>query len=295
MLMETLVKPSADQIAPDNQGNQSNIATDRITAKQGVPRYFSGVNWIGLWTLYFKEVWRFLKVFLQTLVGPIINGLLFLAIFSLAMGKFRPDIGGISFIQFLAPGLIMMSVIQNAFANTSSSLLIAKIQGNIVDYLMPPLSPGELNTGFALAGVTRGIIVALGTGASMAFFVDLVPVHLPFIIFHTIGASLMMSLLGIITGIWAEKFDHLQTVINFVILPLSFLSGTFYSVAQLPDLVYQLSKYNPFFYMIDGMRYGFTGYADGNITTGIYVILGLNAVLWVICHAILKRGWRLKN
>ncbi len=267
----------------------------KIDTKPGVPRYFSGVNWIGLWTLYFKEVWRFLKVFLQTLIGPVINGLLFLAIFSLAMGEFRPNIGGISFIQFLAPGLIMMSVIQNAFANTSSSLLIAKVQGNIVDYLMPPLSPGELNTGMALAGITRGVLVALGTGTAMAFFVNLMPLYLPIIIFHTIGAALMMSLLGIITGIWAEKFDHLQSVINFIIVPLSFLSGTFYSVAQLPDIVYQISQYNPFFYMIDGMRYGFTGYADSDIFTGIYVVIGLNLVLWLICHAILKRGWRLKN
>ena len=131
-----------------------------FSQKQGYPRYFSGVNWIGLWTLYEKEVWRFIKIFIQTVAGPAVNGLLFLAVFSLALGATRPSIGGVSFIQFLAPGLIMMSVVQNAFANTSSAILISKIQGNVVDYLMPPLSPGELNTGIALAGMTRGIIVA---------------------------------------------------------------------------------------------------------------------------------------
>ena len=271
------------------------LAWDATQAQQGVARYFSGINWIGLWTLYCKEVWRFLKITLQTVIAPIINGLLFLAIFALAIGSFRPAIGGISFMEFLAPGLIMMSIVQNAFGNSSSSLLIAKVQGNIVDYLMPPLSPGELNTAITLAGITRAIIVALGTSVAMMFFIDMTPHNIPLLIFYTIGAGMMMSLLGTISGIWAEKFDHLQSIINFIILPLSFLSGTFYSVKQLPENVHWISQYNPFFYMIDGMRYGFTGYADGNIITGMIVITALNIILWLMTHYILRYGWRLKN
>lgn len=275
--------------------NLNNIDIPATELQQGVPRYFSGVNWVGLWTLYFKEVWRFVKVFMQTVVAPSVNGLLFLGIFALALGKYRPAIGGIDFITFLAPGLIMMSVIQNAFANTSSSILIAKVQGNIVDYLMPPLSAGEINLAMIGAGVTRGIIVALGTGLTMIYFVDLKLHSLPMIAFHTIGAGMMLSLLGLISGIWAEKFDHLQSVANFIILPLSFLSGTFYSVTQLPSSVAVYVYYNPFFYMIDGMRYGFTGYADSNIQTGVMMIIAVNVVLWVITHSIVRSGWHLKT
>ncbi len=232
---------------------------------------------------------------MQTVAAPIINGLLFLAIFALALGQYRPAIAGIDFMTFLAPGLIMMSVIQNAFANTSSSILIAKVQGNIVDYLMPPLSPLEINTAMIGAGITRGFVVALGTGLAMAYFVDLKLHSLPLLAFYIFSGGMLMSLLGLISGIWAEKFDHLQTVSNFVILPLSFLSGTFYSVKQLPEQVFWISQYNPFFYMIDGMRYSLTGYTDSNVMTGVFVLTACNIILWFICQYIIKIGWHLKT
>lgn len=257
-------------------------------------RRFGAVNWLGMWTLYLKEVRRFWKVMTQTVAAPVITTLLYLAIFALAIGKFRPDIQGVPFIEFLAPGLIMMTMIQNAFANTSSSLLISKIQGNIVDVLMPPLSPMELNIGIALAGVTRGLVCGAVTALAMLPFVDLGLAHLWALLFFAAGASLMMSLFGILGGVWSEKFDHLQAVTNFVLLPLTFLSGTFYSVTQLPDFAHSVTLWNPVFYLIDGFRYGVTGHADGSIAIGVALVIGVNLVLWCVCHILFRTGYRLK-
>ena len=236
-----------------------------------------------------------MKVFLQTVAAPIISTLLFLAIFSFALGRLRPEMGGVSFQQFLAPGLIMMAIMQNSFANTSSSILIAKIQGNIVDYLMPPLSPGETNLALALSGVTRGLLVAIVTGLGMIPFVDMEMAR-PFLaLFYAIGAALMFSLIGLLTAIWAEKFDHLATVTNFVILPLSFLSGTFYSVNHLPEIAQSVIAYNPLYYMIDGFRAGFTGRAEAPLEIGVGIVIIANIVLWQMSYILLKRGWRLKS
>ncbi|MEQ9519431.1 MAG: ABC transporter permease [Parvibaculum sp.] len=257
-------------------------------------RHFGSFNWLGMWTLYLKEVRRFIKVITQTVFAPVVTTLLFLAIFSLALGTQRPDINGVPFTEFLAPGLIMMTMLQNAFANTSSSILISKVQGNIVDVLMPPLSAGELNIGFAMAGVTRGILCGLVTAIGMLPFVSFSVASFGALIFFAVGASLMLALLGMLGGIWSEKFDHLQAVTNFVITPLAFLSGTFYSVKQLPEFAYHLTQYNPFFYLIDGFRYAFTGVADGSIVTGVWVTIGCNLVLWVISDRVLRRGYRLK-
>ncbi|MCF8471051.1 MAG: ABC transporter permease [Parvibaculum sp.] len=257
-------------------------------------RRFGMVNWLGVWTLYVKEVRRFWKVMTQTVAAPVITTLLYLAIFALAIGKFRPDVHGIPFIEFLAPGLVMMTMIQNAFANTSSSILISKIQGNIVDVLMPPLSPGELNFGIAMAGVTRGVVCGLVTAAAMLPFVHIGIAHLWAVVFFAVGASLMLSLLGMLGGIWSEKFDHLQAVTNFVVLPLTFLSGTFYSVTQLPGFAHTATMWNPIFYLIDGFRYGITGHADGSLAIGVAIVLVVNAVLWAVCHVLFHTGYRLK-
>lgn len=252
------------------------------------------VNWRGLWTLYMKEVRRFLNVFTQTLLAPMVTTLLFLAIFTLALGGRGRDLGGVPFSSFLAPGLIMMALVQNAFANTSSSLVIAKVQGNIVDVLMPPLSPAELALGIAGGGVTRGLMVALAVGLGMWIFVP-VTIHNPlFILYHGVMASLMLSLLGMIGGIWAEKFDHIAAVTNFVITPFSFLSGTFYSIQRLPEAWQVVAHFNPFFYMIDGFRYGFIGHADGNLWLGIAVMAGFNLFLWLVTYQMFATGYRLK-
>lgn len=258
------------------------------------PRDYGLVNWLGLWTLYLKEVQRFLKVITQTVLAPVVTTLLFFAVFALALGGAVRQVGGLPFIDFLAPGLIMMATTQNAFANTSSSLMISKIQGNIVDVLMPPLSPGELLVAYALAGVTRGMVVASAVGLAMLPFIS-TPIQAWWaVVYYALLGSLILSLIGILAGLWSQKFDHLAAVTNFVVTPLAFLSGTFYSVQQLPPFWYAAAHANPFFFMIDGFRYGMTGHTDGDITLGA-TALGLVALaLWLLCHLLLKRGYRLR-
>ena len=252
------------------------------------------VNWIGLWTLYLREVRRFLKVYTQTLAAPIVTTLLFLAIFVLALGGATRTVGDIPFTVFLAPGLIVMAIAQNAFANTSSSIMISKVQGNIIDTLMPPFTAHELTFGMALGGASRGICVGAVVALTMAIFVDMEVHHWGFIIYHGFMASLMLSLLGTIGGIWSEKFDHIAAVTNFIITPLSFLSGTFYSIQRLPEAVQIAAHFNPFFYMIDGVRYGFTGFADGSLISGIIVMAIINAYLWWLCTWMFATGYKLK-
>ncbi|HEX7967404.1 MAG TPA: ABC transporter permease [Stellaceae bacterium] len=257
-------------------------------------RRFGAVNWLGFWTLYVREVRRFLKVSMQTVAAPVVTTLLFLAVFLLALGAQQRHIGDIPYVEFLAPGLVMMAMAQNAFANTSSSLMIAKMQGNIVDVLMPPLGPGELTLGFALGGVTRGVIVGIVVTATMAIFVPIHIVAPGFVVFHAVAASLLLSLLGLLGGIWADKFDHIAAVTNFIVTPLSFLSGTFYSIERLPPPWHQVALWNPFFYMIDGFRYGFIGRADGPVWVGVAVMIGINAALLALCHRLIARGYKLK-
>jgi ABC-2 type transport system permease protein len=251
-------------------------------------------NWIGVWTLYEREVRRFGKVYAQTLIAPVVTTLLFLAIFALAMGPDRGEIAGIPFIEFLAPGLVMMAVAQNAFANTSSSIVIAKIQGNIVDTLMPPLTAHELTLAFALGGATRGVAVGILTMLAMAPFAEIGVAHLGFALFHLCAASLLLSLIGVAGGVWSEKFDHIAAVTNFVVTPLAFLSGTFYSLDRLPETFVRIALLNPFFYMIDGFRYGLIGYADGSPAVGIGVLVGANAALWFACWRMFATGYKLK-
>ena len=251
-------------------------------------------NTIGLWTLYLREVRRFMKVYTQTLMAPVVTTLLFLAVFTLALGKFRPDVHGVPFSEFLAPGLIMMAIAQNAFANTSSSIMIAKVQGNIVDTLMPPFSPVELVLGIAFGGVTRGIFVGIAVALAMTVVVGLSISNIGLIAYHALMASLMLAQLGIIAGIWADKFDHMAAVTNFVITPLAFLSGTFYSIDRLPEIGQTIAHLNPFFYMIDGFRSGFIGHADAPSWLGMCVMAGVNAVLWAICTWMFRSGYKLK-
>jgi ABC-2 type transport system permease protein len=269
-------------------------AANRQTYPQLGVRHFGRFNTLGLWTLYRKEVQRFLKVWMQTMVAPIITTLLFLAIFSLALAGLRPDINGVPFINFLAPGLMMMAMVQNAFANSSSSLLVAKVQGNVVDFLMPPLSPLELNIGITMGGLTRGLFVGAGTYVGMLFFVDLAIHSFVAMVFYAAIASMLMAQIGLIGGIWAEKFDHLATITNFGITPLAFLSGTFYSVSQLPRFAYEVTQYNPFFYMIDGFRYALTGVAEGSLLFGALYLSALTLIAAIACQFVLARGWRLK-
>ncbi|WP_370155961.1 ABC transporter permease [Ferrovibrio sp.] len=258
------------------------------------PRRYGAVNWIGLWTLYVKEVQRFVKVITQTVLAPVVTTLLFFAVFALALGGAVRHVGDLPFITFLAPGLIMMATTQNAFANTSSSIMISKIQGNIVDMLMPPISAGEFLVAYAFAGVTRGLVVAVAVGAAMWPFAQFDIESWAATLYFVLAGSLVLSLVGILAGLWSEKFDHLAAVTNFVVTPLAFLSGTFYSVERLPPFWYGVAHADPFFYMIDGVRFGMTGHADSDPALGALVLAATAAALWALCYTLLRRGYRLQ-
>ncbi len=253
------------------------------------------INWIGLWTVYYRETKRFLKVYNQTLIAPIITSLLFLSVFSLAVKHSITTIEGVPFEQFMAAGLIIMSVTQNAFANTSSSLTMGKVLGYIIDYLTPPLSPLELLAGVIASAVTRGVLVGILVGLSILPFVTLEIAHPLYAMFHILAASILLALLGVMAGIVADSFDQMSAFTTYIITPLTFLSGTFYSVKRLPEFWYNLSHINPFFYMIDGFRYGMTGYHDGNLMIGIYYMLGAILVLSIATYQMLARGYRIKG
>ena len=258
------------------------------------PRQMGAVNWRGMWELYLREVKRFWKVGMQTVGAPMVTTLLFLIIFMFAFGRERGDVAGYAFPDFLAPGLIMMAMIQNAFANTSSSLLVAKVQGNIVDVLMPPLSATELMSAFLAGAVTRGLAVGLACAISMSFFAEL-HVHAVWaIVFHGIMGCMFMATMGLIGAIWADKFDHMAAVSNFVITPLTFLSGTFYTIDRLPEGFRFIANYNPFYYAIDGFRYGFLGQDTTQPLLGVVVVLGTNIVMGIACFMLLRSGYKLK-
>ena len=252
------------------------------------------INLLGLWTLYAKEVRRFLKVATQTLLAPVMTTIVFLAIFALALGREGRMIGGMPFLEFLAPGLVVMAIVQNAFANTSSSLMIAKIQGNIVDYLMPPLSPTELLAGLVAGGVTRGLVVGVVVYLAMQLFVGMAIPHLGWLLFYVLAASAMLSLLGLLAALWSEKFDQMAAVTNFAITPLSFLSGTFYSIVDLPPWIVWVAWINPFFYMIDGVRWSVTEHHDGNLAVGATFLVLVNLALWLFALHLVRRGYKLK-
>ncbi len=254
-----------------------------------------GPNWIGFRTLYEKEVRRFLNVYVQTTLAPCVTTLLFLAVFVLALGQQNKIVDGVSLAQFLAPGLIIMSMAQNAFANNSSSIITQKMQGNIVDLLMPPLSAGEIAAAYALVGVTRGLVVGMASGLAVWAFVPTALPHPFYALFHGIAGSLMLGSIGLLAGLWAEKFDQLATVTNFIVTPFAFLSGTFYSIQQLPDWLQRLAHFNPFFYMIDGFRYGFIGHADGALWPGLVVMSATNLALWFLCWRLLANGYKVKS
>jgi ABC-2 type transport system permease protein len=267
-----------------------------VRTDPGVP-VIRGVNWGGLKTLYLKEVRRFFKVQLQTIWAPAITTLLFLVIFTVALGRSGRTVMDVPFADFIAPGLIVMGMIQNAFANSSFALLVGKIQGNIVDYLMPPLSTGELIVGLIGASVTRAILVGFAVWLAMLAYpgVHVTP-HVGWaIVWFGIFGSMMLGFLGLLTSIWAEKFDHAAAVTNFVVAPLSLLSGTFYSIESLAPTFQAISHANPFFYIISGFRYGFLGVSDSPVFAGAMLILVINIALWAVCYGLLRKGWKLKN
>ncbi len=256
---------------------------------------FGYINWIGFWTLYKKEVLRFLIVAVQTIISPLITSLLFLSVLTLAIGNDRPEVLGFSFISFLAPGLIAMQVIQQAFSHSSSSIMIGKIQGNIVDILYAPLTASEITLAINLAACTRSIIIAAVAIIVFAFIVDLKFYNFLYIFIFTFLGSFLLSSIGIIVGLWAEKFDNMASATNFIIIPLSFLSGTFYSIKRLPDILQTISEWNPFFYIIDGFRFGFLGVSDGSIKLGLIYLIILSSLIWIVSYYLFKVGYKIKS
>jgi ABC-2 type transport system permease protein len=254
------------------------------------------VNWVGLWALYMKEVRRFFKVQLQTVWAPSITTLLYLIIFTVALGAVKPTVLGVSFADFIAPGLIIMGMMQNAFANSSFSLLVGKIQGTIIDYLMPPLSNAELLAALVAASVTRAILVGSTIWLAMAIWpgVNVTPVHLGAVLWFGLMGSTLLALIGVMTSIWAEKFDHAAAISNFIVAPAALLSGTFYSVDRLSPAFQAVSHANPFFYAISGFRYGFIGSADSPVMFGGLLLLGINVALAIGCYLLLRSGWKLR-
>lgn len=266
-----------------------------VRAEPGIA-LIRNVNWAGARALYIKEVRRFFKVQLQTIWAPAITTLLFLIIFTVALGRRNHEVLGVPFADFLAPGLIVMGMMQNSFANSSFSLLVAKVQGTLVDYLMPPISVGELLGALVAASVTRAILVGSAVWLAMLLWpgVHVAPVHGWAIVWFGVLGSAFLAFLGVLTSIWAEKFDHAAAVTNFVIAPLSLLSGTFYSIDRLAPVFQAISHANPFFYIISGFRYGFLSAADSQVVAGALVLLLLNIGTGLLCYALLRKGWKLK-
>ena len=262
----------------------------QITVKK-----FSYINWIGFKSLWLKECNRFMTVWQQTLLSPLVSSLLFLSVLSLALGTNREEVLGHSFISFLAPGLIAMSILTQSFSHSVSSLMIGKIQGNIVDMLYAPLSALEVSMAIILAAITRSLLIAVISMAVFSLIVE-IPINNTFYIFvFGFLSSFILGSLGFIIGLWAEKFDHTATVTNFIITPLSFLSGVFYSVDKLPNFFQTISYMNPFFYMIDGFRYGFLGASDGPIGFGIIYLTILSFIMWFIAFYLYKKGYKIKS
>ncbi len=258
-------------------------------------RKFGLINWIGFKSLWLKECNRFMVVWSQTLLSPLVSSLLFLSVLSLALGNDRDDVLGYSFISFLAPGLIAMSILTQSFSHSVSSLVISKMQGNIVDMLYAPLSALEVSMGIIFAAIARSFLIAIISIIVFSLIVEMPFNNIFYIFIFSFLGSFILGSLGFITGLWAEKFDHTATITNFVITPLSFLSGSFYSIERLPEIFQTISHINPFFYMIDGFRYGFLGVSDGSISFGIIYLTILSFLLGFLSYYLYKVGYKIKS
>lgn len=249
----------------------------------------------GFRTLFYKEILRFWKVSFQTVLAPVVTALLYLTIFGHALSGHVEVYPGVSYVGFLVPGLVMMSVLQNAFANSSSSLIQSKITGNLVFVLLTPLSAIDVFASYVLASVVRGVVVGLGVFVVTVWFI---PIHfdapLYALAFAVLGSALLGTL-GLIAGIWAEKFDQLAAFQNFLIMPLTFLSGVFYSTHSLPPVWREISRLNPFFYMIDGFRYGFFGVSDVNPLASLTVVALSFVVVALVAIRMLASGYKLRH
>jgi ABC-2 type transport system permease protein len=253
------------------------------------------INWRGLYTLFGKEVWRFIKVTVQTILTPVITVLLYLLVFSSVLSEKIQVYEGIGYVSFLIPGLIMMSMLQNAFANSSSSLFQSKMNGSIVFVLLAPFSNLEFYIAMVGASILRGLLVGLGVWIASMWFGS-VPVHNLWVLlmFGILGSGILGAL-GLISSIFAEKWDHIAAFQNFVILPLSFLSGVFFSIHTLPEFWESVSYYNPFFYMVDGFRFGFLGVSDTSIQMSLFIVSIFFLCISLFSLFVLHKGYKLRG
>lgn len=249
---------------------------------------------VGFWTLFYKEVLRFWKVAFQTVAAPVLTAMLYLLIFGHVLED-HVRVHGVGYTSFLIPGLVMMQVLQNAFANSSSSLIQAKITGSIVFVLLPPIPYGAFFAAYVLAALLRGLMVGVGVLAATVWFVDLQVAHPVWMLAFALISGALFASLGMIAGIWVEKFDQLAAFQNFLIMPLTMLSGVFYSIHTLPPFWQGLSHYNPVFYMIDGFRYGFFGVSDVAPEQGLAVVGTALLAVGALTLTLLRRGWKLRN
>ena len=253
------------------------------------------INWYGAYTLTEREVRRFMRVYNQTILTPVVSALIFLAVFVLAIGANRPNVHGIPFINFMGYGLIIMSIIQNAFANSSSSFIMSKILGYISDILTPPLGSTEIIIAFTIGATLRGILVGIAVTLALAPFIDYSLAHPFLLIFYVLASCTLLGKLGILSGLIANSFDQHSAITSYLITPLSFLSGTFYSVKALPLIFQQINMLNPFFYMVDGFRYCLTDRSDGNIMAGMIFLVVANITLYILLSKLVDKGWRIKS
>jgi len=258
-------------------------------------RQFGSINYVGLVALWYRECSRFFIVWAQTLLSPLVSSLLFLSVLTLALGNDRGDVLGYSFITFLAPGLIIQSMILQSFSHSVSSFMISKMQGNLVDILYAPLSSFEVSFAIIMAAVTRSILIGFISIVVFIFIVELPIKNIFYILYAAFFGSFFIGSLGFITGLWATKFDHTATVTNFILQPLSFLSGVFYTIDRLPEFFQSISSVNPFFHIINIFRYGFLGKSDGDMSFGMIYIPLLALVGWLVAFYLYKKGYKIKS
>jgi ABC-2 type transport system permease protein len=253
------------------------------------------MNWYGLYTLFGKEVWRFMKVGTQTILAPVVTILLYLLVFASVLKEHIEIYEGIGYTTFIIPGLMMMSIIQNAFANSSSSLFQSKMTGSITFMLLPPLSSWEFYLAFMAAAVLRGLLVGLGVWIATLWFVVLPIYSFWALLAFSVLGSAILGTLGLIASLWADKWDHISAFQNFLILPLTFLSGVFYRIDNLPDFWEKASYYNPFFYMIDGFRYGFLGVSEIDISISLVIVSVFLVTVSASCLWLLHIGYKIRH
>lgn len=252
-------------------------------------------NPYGTWTLFKRETMRFSKVYMQTILAPVINNLLYLAIFGISLHRAIPNIQGVNYLEFLVPGLIIMGMINNAYQNPSSSLIIMKYQQLISDLMTIPLKTAEILIAFIGSALLRGLIIGTMTYLTAIFFIDFHYISIPVIISSSILVSLFFGLFGFLTGLWANEFDKQAFIQNFILMPLIFLGGVFYPISSLPETLQTISTINPIFHMINLLRYGFTGVTEFPIITSLIILISGCIFLLILNYFLLKKGWRLKN